>query len=66
MCGYTNFVIGHFKNRVAMVPMDQMGHGDRFCLKVEDENWQTLLATTGQPSFKSSEPENIKDQMVEL
>jgi hypothetical protein len=34
MCGYTNFVIGHFKNRVAMVPMDQMGCGDRYCLKV--------------------------------
>lgn len=53
MCGYTNFVIGHFKNRVAMVPMDQMGSGDRFSLKVEDENWQRLLSTTGQPSFRS-------------
>ncbi len=34
MCGYTNFVVGHFKSRVAMVPIDQMSQTDRFCLKV--------------------------------
>jgi 6-phosphofructokinase 1 len=54
MCGFTNFAIGHFKNRVAMVPLDQMTHGDKYCLKVEDENWQRLLTTTNQPTFSSS------------
>lgn len=56
MCGYTNFVIGHFRNRVAMVPLNQMNFAERYCLKVEDENWQRLLATTNQPSF-SNDPQ---------
>ena len=34
MCGYTNFAIGHFKNRVAMVSLDEMTHGEKYCLKV--------------------------------
>lgn len=66
MCGYTNFVIGHFKNRVAMVPMDQMGSGDRFSLKVEDENWQRLLTTTGQPSFRTDNEEYRRHSQLNL
>jgi 6-phosphofructokinase 1 len=51
MSGYTNFAIGHLKNRVAMVPIEQMLSADKYCLRPEEENWQRLLATTGQPSF---------------
>ncbi len=55
MCGYTNFAIGHLKNRVAMVPLDQMMHNEKYYLRPSDENWQRLLATTGQPSFINDE-----------
>jgi len=55
MCGYTNFAIGHLKNRVAMVPIDQTLSNQKYCLKPSDENWQRLLATTGQPSFINDE-----------
>lgn len=51
MCGYTNFAIGHFKTRVAMVPLSEMNFAYRYCLRVEDESWQRLLATTNQPPF---------------
>jgi len=51
MCGYTNFAIGHFKTRVAMVPLHEMNFAYRYCLRVEDESWQRLLATTNQPPF---------------
>jgi 6-phosphofructokinase 1 len=57
MCGFTNFAIGHLKNRVAMVPIEQMICADKYCLRPEEENWQRLLATTGQPSFLNHEHE---------
>ena len=53
MNGYTNFVIGHFKNNLAMVPLGEMNFSDRYCLKVEDENWQRLLTNTNQPPFRN-------------
>ena len=55
MCGYTNFAIGHLKNRVAMVPIEKMLSADKYCLKPFEQNWQRLLATTGQPSFLNKE-----------
>jgi hypothetical protein len=54
MCGYTDFVIGHFRTRVAMVPLGQMTKEDHYCLQVQDEAWQRLLSTTNQPPFLSS------------
>lgn len=57
MSGYTNFAIGHLKNRVAMVPIEQMINADKYCLRPHEENWQRLLATTGQPSFLNHEQE---------
>jgi hypothetical protein len=56
MCGYTNFAIGHFKSRVAMVPLELMSCGEKYCLKIEDDHWQRLLATTNQPSFSAHPP----------
>jgi len=55
MSGYTNFGIGHLKNRIAMIPLDEMYKAEKFHLKPSDENWQRLLATTGQPSFINNE-----------
>ena len=52
MCGYTNFVCGHFGYKNAMVPIPEMMQKEnKFMIKPEDEDWQRLLATTGQPSF---------------
>lgn len=52
MCGYTNFAIGHLKNRVAMVPTQEMIRTqNKACLQVHDEHWQRLIASTGQPAF---------------
>ncbi len=37
MAGYTNFAIGHLKNRVAMVPIREMMHNtEKFCLKPQE------------------------------
>lgn len=52
MCGYTNFVCGHFAMRNGMVPLpEMMQRKNKYQLKPEDEDWQRLLATTGQPNF---------------
>ena len=34
MCGYTNFVIGHFRNNIAMVPLGAMNINERYRLRV--------------------------------
>lgn len=52
MCGYTNFVCGHFAMRNGMVPIpEMMDRKNKYQLRPEDEDWQRLLATTGQPNF---------------
>jgi hypothetical protein len=52
MCGYTNFVCGHFAMRNGMVPIpEMMDRRNKYQLRPEDEDWQRLLATTGQPNF---------------
>ena len=53
MCGYTNFVIGHFRNNLAMVPLIEMNINQRYCLRCEDSDWQRLLTTTNQPPFRN-------------
>ena len=56
MCGYTNFVCGHFAMRNGMVPMpEMMERKNKYQLRPEDEDWQRLLATTGQPNFLNVE-----------
>ena len=53
MSGYTNFGIGHFSSNLGMVPLTEMNISERYCLRVEDENWQRLLTSTNQPAFRN-------------
>ena len=55
MSGYTNFGIGHFRCNLGMVPLTEMNFSERFCLSVEDENWQRLLTSTNQPTFRNDD-----------
>ncbi len=58
MSGYTNFVSGHFAMRNGMVPMpEMMEKRNKYQLRPEDEDWQRLLATTGQPNFLNVDEE---------
>jgi len=64
MSGYTNFVCGHFAMRNGMVPLpEMMERKNKFQLKPEDEDWQRLLATTGQPNFLNVSENNEKDEL---
>lgn len=64
MSGYTNFVSGHFAMRNGMVPLSEMmDRKNKFQLKPEDEDWQRLLATTGQPNFLNVGEESEKKEI---
>jgi 6-phosphofructokinase 1 len=54
MAGYTGFAAGHVTNKNVMIPINEMlsGNYSNRILK-HSPDWQRLLATTGQPSFKS-------------
>lgn len=66
MCGYTNFVCGHFAMRNGMVPLpEMMERKNKYQLRPEDEDWQRLLATTGQPNFLNvdDDKEDIREKL---
>jgi len=64
MSGWTGFTIANVNEQTCYIPVEEIISSKRQ-IEPNDRTWQTLLASTGQPSFLNSDVEQYETDFNE-